>query len=144
MSEFRLTRTGMAPLRIRGELVAESDGHISSGRECNRWHDLAVYQLDDGRYAVSMIYHTCWQGELERHTAVVAENARQVAFALEDYDPCQPVIGYPAGDAYRDRQTALLRDVRRRYESQVSEVLDSDVFALDAAEEEEADDGSIH
>ena len=55
--------------------------------------------------------------------AEVLGTAAGVAAGLTDYDPCAPVRGYPPGDTYAQKQRRLLRDVRARYEAQVSELL---------------------
>lgn len=117
-----LKRTGKAPLRFTGELIKESDG---GSRDANRWHELAVYRTAKGKYVVRIAYRTRWQGELDRDTAEIVAKPNEVAAALEEYDPCSPVGGYPAGEAYADRQARLMNDIRRRYDAQVSELLAS-------------------
>jgi hypothetical protein len=130
MIKIRLNRTGDAPLRFDGEEVASSDGQRQGGRDRNRWHDLAVYRVADDRYVVAIAYRTQWQGELDHHAAVIVATAAEVAQVLRDHDPCGHLAGYPAGPQYADRQVALARDVRSRYETQVSDVLDADEFAV--------------
>jgi len=120
-----LTRTGQPPLRFTGELLEESDGQIVNGKDHNRWHELAVYRTAGSKYVVKICYRTRWDGELDRDQAAIVEKPEAVAFALQDYDPCAPVGGYPAGDAYADKQARLMSDIRRRYDAQVSEILAS-------------------
>jgi hypothetical protein len=121
--EYTLPRTGQAPLRFRGTLVAESDGERQLGREHIRWHELAVYRTAKGRYVVRIAYRTRYQGELDRDVAEVAADAAGVAAAMRSYDPGEWVRGYPDHPSYADRQESLLRNVRRRYEAQVTEIL---------------------
>lgn len=123
--EFTLPRSGRAPLRFRGELLAESDGERQAGREQSRWHELAVYRTDGGVFVVRIAYRTRWEGELHRDEAEAA-TAAEVAAVLRHYNPAAPVQGYPPGDAYAERQARLVANVRRRYESQVSEILAAD------------------
>lgn len=125
VEEHTLPRSGMAPLMFRGVLLAESDGQRQAGREQNRWHELAVYVTEAGSYVVRIAYRTRWEGELDRDSAEVVEDAAGVGYTLQDYDPCARVQGYPVGDAYAERQARLMADVRRRYESQVSDLLRS-------------------
>jgi len=132
MTDYRLPRSGDAPLAITAEKIAASDGERQAGRERNRWHDLAIYRLSDGRYAVAIDYRTRWQGELDHHHVVVVASGADVSGVLRLYDPAAVVKGYPAGVGYERRQAALLADVRQRYEAQVSELLDNELFAVAA------------
>lgn len=132
MQPYKLTRTGDAPLVITGDLVAESDGERQANREHHRWHDLAIYRLTDGRYAVAITYRTKWHGELDRHHVRVVRDRADVPAIFRGYDPAAAVRGYPPGDAYRERQESLMADVRMRYEAQVGELLDNDLFAAGA------------
>lgn len=139
LMNYRLQRTGMEPLRFAADLIAESAGRHQGGRERNRWYDIRIYAISHTRYVVALEYHTQWQGELDHYAAVLVWGADKVAAVLRDYDPASCVIGYPAGEAYRERQEALLRDVTARYRAQVGEILDRDEFAAEPGGE--ADDG---
>lgn len=120
---YTLSRSGRAPLTFTGELLAESDGERCAGKEQNRWHDLAVYRTTGGKYIVAIQYRTRWEGELSRDKVEISETAVAVACHLEEYNPTAAVRGFPAGDAYAERQARLLADIRQRYEAQVSEIL---------------------
>jgi hypothetical protein len=136
MPEYRLPRSGDAPLLVTGELVAESDGERIAGKEQNRWHELAVYHLEDGRYALAVNYRTRWQGELGHDLAVIVPDAAGVRRALKEYSPLAQLVGFPAGEHYAERQARLEADIRRRYDAQVSDLLDREEFAESAAESE--------
>jgi crotonobetainyl-CoA:carnitine CoA-transferase CaiB-like acyl-CoA transferase len=123
MNEMILQRTGLAPLRFRGELLARSEGRIQNGRDHNRWHDLRVYRTAGGTFVVAIGYRTQWQGESDHDQAETCPEPGDVVTVLTTYDPTGPVTGYPAGDAYAEKQARLLADVRRRFEVQVSEIL---------------------
>lgn len=118
-----LPRTGQSPLQIRGELLAASDGERQAGQERNRWHKLEVYRTPFGNYVVRIAYRTHWQGEIDHDVVAVVGAPEGVATVLRDYDPCSVVQGYPKDGAYRERQAALLADVARRYQAQVSAAL---------------------
>lgn len=123
--EITLKRTGKPPLRFRGELIEESDGERQRGKENTRWHELGVYRTEGGKFVLRIAYRTRWQGELDRDDAVILDRPEKVAAALQGYDPCAAVEGYPPGDHYAQRQARLMDDVRRRYETQISELLAS-------------------
>lgn len=126
MESFTLTRTGLAPLKFQGELLAEADGERQAGRERNRWHELAVYRTAGGKYVLKISYRTKWQGELDHDHAESMEKASGVELALRNYDPAKHVGGYPQHAAYAERQAKLLADIRQSYAALVSEVLASD------------------
>lgn len=122
----RLKRSGQAPLAFQGELLAEADGQMVSGKDQNRWHEVSVYRTEGGKYVAAVAYRTRWQGELDRDFAEVVGQAEAVAAVLREYSPTEYVQGYPAGDAYAERQARLFRDLRQRYDALVTEVLESD------------------
>jgi hypothetical protein len=126
---YRLPRTGQAPLMFSGQMLAENDGSHQAGREQNRWHALALYRADSGRYVAAIRYHTRWQGEIEHDEARICDSPAEAAEIFRLYDPAVHVQGYPPGVAYEERQARLISDLVRRYQSQVSEILDRDEFA---------------
>lgn len=121
-------RTGDSPLAFQGEVIREVDGRNNAGQEQNRWHDLAVYRTRSGKYVLAISYFSRWQGESDHHEAIVCDTAEAVRSELKAYSPCQHVIGYPAGEAYTEKQSRLLTDITRRYGALVSELLESAEF----------------
>jgi len=125
VAEHTLPRSGQAPLTFTGQQLAESDGERQSGKEHNRWHELAVWRTTGGKYVVQIAYRTKWQGELDHDAAVIVDQAKDVISVLTGHDPVAHVGGYPIGAAYAERQSRLLADIRARYDSQVSAILES-------------------
>lgn len=119
----KLPRTGNAPLAFDGDLIAESKGRFFEGCEQNRGHNLSLYRTEGGQYVIAIHYWTQWQGEGDHHEALVVDRD-SVAEELQVYDPCAHVQGFPPIEAYAKRQANLLSWIRRRYEAQVSELLD--------------------
>lgn len=99
-----LTRTGRASLRFGGELLAESEGQHHRGRDQTRWHDIAIYQAEDGTIALAIAYETRYQGEGGYATASVHETPASVAATLAGYDPTARVAGFPPGGHYAEKQ----------------------------------------
>ena len=120
-----LPRTGLAPLRFSGELLAEADGYRVRGREQNRWHELAVYKTPGGKWVVRIAFRTQWQGELDYdHAEIVTEaSAVEDAFATHQINY---IRGFPDGPSHVDRQRKLLADIQSRYDALVSEILAAD------------------
>ncbi len=135
METVKLTRSGDAPIVFAGELLAENDGSRQLGRDHNRWHELAIYRTEAGRYVARIEYCTQWQGESGHAIATVVQSGADVARVFRDYDPTSHVVGYPLPshadmpDPYADRRDRLNRDLRSRYAEQLREMLDSDLFA---------------
>lgn len=65
MEKIIVKRTGKAPLRFEGELLADCDSEIMAGNERTRWFSVRVYRLSDGRLVVAITYHSRWRGESE-------------------------------------------------------------------------------
>jgi hypothetical protein len=130
MSDFTIARTGRPPLAFTGEVVAEADGRWTNGRENNRWHELRLYRTGGGRWVAEVAYRTRWQGELDHDVAEVAATPAELAGWLRtEVDPLEAVRGYPAGDAYAEKQRRLENDLRLRFDR-----LATDLFAQVAAD----------
>ena len=129
MSEYSLPRSGNSPLAFDGELIAESDGQRQFGKEHNRYHEIAVYRTDGGKYVVAIRYHTHWQGEAHHDFAIAVDTASEAADEFRNHEPTSHVGGYPVADNYAEKQQRLLADIRARYDAQVSEILSGEEFA---------------
>ncbi len=129
IESFSVSRSGQAPLAFTGECLGRSNGDNRGGREQNRYHNIAVYRTQGGKWVLYVEYCTHWQGEEGRDTASVHDTAEGLCDGLAIYPWQRDVQGYPAGTAYADRQQRLLDDVGRRFSNQVSEVLASEELA---------------
>lgn len=133
MNTYTLRRSGDAPLKFTGALIAESSGKRFAGRERTRYHDLALYRTDDGAYVVEIAYVSRYQGDPCPRKAIYCRESGDVVRVLRDYDPTEPVVGFPEGEAYAERQRKLLQEIRSCWDDQVAELLDGDEFAQPAA-----------
>ncbi len=93
MSETIIVRrTGQAPLRVRGEVIASnetSDNNASpdySGSP-GRSQDVRVIKTASGKYVAAIHHNTCWQGEHDTDEAVVLPGLSQVVEYLGDCAP---------------------------------------------------------
>ena len=87
-----IRRTGQAPLRIRGELLAsnESSSNNASGDysgNVGRSEEVSVYRTQSGKYVVAIHYATCWQGEHDTDEAAVFPGLLQAVAYLSDRVP---------------------------------------------------------
>lgn len=125
-----LKRSGQRPLEINladADDVGTFDGRHFGGREQNRWYEVQLYRLAEG-WAAHVGYRTQWQGEVDVDWAEVG-TAAEIAGWLESLQPMPPGVGFPPGDAYRERQERLLAGLQQQWGAAVSELLDSPEFA---------------
>lgn len=122
MDEFKLTRTGQPPLAFAGELVAEASSKQHQGPLQNRWHEVAVYRTQGGKWVGAVAFRTVWQGEDDRHTAEVADTPAALVDLITTYDPTAEWEGYPDRPEYAERQARTQAAVRGGFERAVSEV----------------------
>ena len=131
---FTLRRSGAAPVRFCGELIAESSGQHRANREYSRYHDLAIYRVEDGGYLLHVEYVTRYQGEVGYSLVLPLASQSELVRALEAYDPCSRVRGYPDGEQHRVKQQRLLEEIRSHYQEQVSDLLESCSFTEEISE----------
>jgi hypothetical protein len=124
-TEFTLPRSGKAPLRFRGLLLAESDGEWQAGRDHTRWHDIAVYRTGGGKYVVTISLRSRYENEIGYDYADIVAEPAQVEAVFRGYDPCARVRGYPDGAHYAERNARLMANIRARYDAQVAEILEA-------------------
>lgn len=129
MKTVNLTRSGQAPLKFEGELIADSAGRWHGSKEQNRYHDVALYRTSGGQYILWVSYVSSWQGELGHDTAAVYATPGEVGAALRDHDPVKHVAGWPPLPVYKERQERLHKDITARFKAQVSAILEGDEFA---------------
>ena len=124
MQRITLARTGNRPVTFDGEKIAESSSRYVTGREANRWHDLAMYLTTNGNFVLSVQYGTQWQGELDHADAVIVDSAEAVADYMRSLDPNEHATGMPIyNEAMRTKEDRRRADLKNRYDAAVSELL---------------------
>jgi hypothetical protein len=73
MQEYKLPRTGNAPVKFTGERLAQGSSKAEGGPRSRSWHTVEIYRSRGG----SWIGHVCFTsgplaGEPEQHTVLVA------------------------------------------------------------------------
>ena len=76
MEEHVIRRSGERDLRFVGKLIAEAISSANNARSdysgsTGRWTELRLYRTAGEQYVCERIGRTRWQGEHDRHTAVV-------------------------------------------------------------------------
>jgi hypothetical protein len=87
-----LRRTGQAPLRLRGELLAKAKSSPDSGMpnysgRAGRFTEAAIYKTASGRYVAHVLHGTRWQGEHDSHEAAVYPSLKECVDFLSDRVP---------------------------------------------------------
>ena len=85
-------RTGQAPLRIRGELLAQAESTAETASNAysgstGRAQIVRVYRTASGRYVVAITHTTQWQGEHDTYEAAVFPSLRESVAFLGDRAP---------------------------------------------------------
>ena len=76
MQTYTIRRTGQAPLRLRGEIIAEAGSspdraHPRWSGSTGRWEEVTIYRTAKGKYVAAIKYGTLWQGETDTFDAGV-------------------------------------------------------------------------
>lgn len=123
METITLPRTGDRPLQFEGDEIASADSRMISGQQANRWHELALYSTESGKYVISVGYRTQWQGELNHDSAIICVDPEAVTEELKRVNPLAHFVGFPSGGQYAEKQARLERDITARFGAAVSELL---------------------
>ena len=79
MQDFVLARDNLRPLAFKGELIGHADTKEGpGGRISPRWTECKIYETGHG-LAIEVIGRSSKPGEVDRHWATVAPNARCLA-----------------------------------------------------------------
>ena len=119
-SAYVVRRAGDAPLAFAGELVAEASGARGNAQ---RWHRIAVYRTDSGRWVLQIAWRTRWQGELDVIDAWIEDSPSAIVARLRAYDPLAHLIGYPPGAQFAAKRARLERELRQAWGALVSALL---------------------
>lgn len=123
---YILPRTGSAPLKITGRLVASVSGrnyNAKPDKPNSDWYEISLFQLadTDDVGAVTITYRKDLRGQqVEHHTAAVTDSPTTV---LGRYNPLAVLVGFPNEPRFANQQARLEDESRRQYESLVSAAL---------------------
>ena len=121
--KFLLNRSGDRSLSFRGKLIARSGEQGTQGEARERWHSIAIYHTESGRFVGAVDYHATWDGEEEWCSAYVAETPDELVEQLQKHDPLACVFGYPDTPQFKSRNDQMHRVLRTRYANALAAVL---------------------
>jgi hypothetical protein len=116
---FRLMRTGNRPLSFQGKRIAEA---TSEDHEASRWHEIELYRTEGGKWVAVVKFLTRWQGEDNRFSAEIFDDADSAIAWFRSHSPIDGLIGYPPGDVYEIKQHRLEKQLSQRYQTAISEL----------------------
>lgn len=130
MTDITLKRTGSAPVRFDGELLAEVAHEPPTGSksmERARWHDLRVYQHSDGRVVLALGFRS--RHELDSPNDVVLvfnslDHMREEILENDAYCPAEYVTGYPT-EFEKESRRAAFEERQRRLEERIEQDFDA-------------------
>jgi len=122
MKEVRLSRTGEPALEFVGAVVFSGTSGTATS---NRWHEVTVYETVTGESVVEVSWVTTWKEELGHDAAFVCNRPGEVVRDLRQYDPVAYLVGFPPGDTFAQKQERLKADIRARWQTLVTEVLNT-------------------
>lgn len=129
MPTYTIPRSGDAPLKFDGELIATAGSDQFASRELQRWHTLSLYRTDS-RWIVHVAFRSRWRGESSRDDAYVCDSTEGVRAVLREHEPVGERVGFPPGDQYATRQRTLETEITEQYDHAVSEILARDEFTV--------------
>jgi len=81
---FTLRKSGSRPISFSGRHLGHANGYRVG---TPLWHELNLYQTDDGRYVADIRVFTKAQGSNDQFHVHVAENLEEAISFFEGYDP---------------------------------------------------------
>ena len=102
--KFLIKRSGDRALSFEGRLIAKAGAQGDYGEAKERWHTLALYHTETGKFVASVEYHATWEGEEEWFEAFVSDMPEKLIEQLQEYDPFSCIFGLPGYSAVQITQ----------------------------------------
>ena len=141
---IKLSRTGERPIQFEGrQIAAATDGlqpFKKAKTDSRRWHELRLFEHQDGRYVVAIGFRTGMETESPRDMAIVCQEQADVVYFLSgvgdprdntDEHPCDPLEcleGFPDDPRFDQKQRNLEQRVTEDFEQRVTQILDQANF----------------
>lgn len=128
MANYSIERSGLPPLEFSGRSLAHSQGCRDNPVTLGRWHDIHVYQADDGQYIVNVQFHSPLETEMSDSIADAVDELADVDDLLSLYDPTERLDREVLGSAMPKVSLAVTAMVRA-FDQQVTTVLNEINFS---------------
>jgi hypothetical protein len=117
MKRYKLPRTGRAPIRFEGDLIASAG--TPDGK---RQHAIGIHQTKAGKLIAHVIYATEWPRETGRDTVFIEQAWPALVEQLASYRAGNDVTGFPAGEQFRQQEAITRREIQDNYDSLLSTI----------------------
>lgn len=126
MEQIIIRPTGEVPFKFFGSITEEWGSQYIQGREQTRWHEIALYSIDDSDVEILQIsYETRWAGETGYIETHHIQDELTIATLLQLYDPLAYLVGYPDGEAFAAKRADLNRRITSAWNEIKAEVYES-------------------
>lgn len=126
MTDIELARSGRAPLKFRGEQIAQARGDAlwqgSPKLKPNRYHTITLYRTESRKYVVQIQFHCNTKYDDPYDEVEVFEQPQQVVEYLEDFDPVDGIRGWTL-ERHQEQDRRLRAALTGNFETLVSQVL---------------------
>jgi hypothetical protein len=86
MQEYKLDRTGDAPVKFTGELIAEGSSFADEGPRSLSWHEVDIYKTLAGRWIGQIYYRGGHFGGGDESWVFVANSHDDLRIELLNYE----------------------------------------------------------
>jgi hypothetical protein len=123
MTTFQLSRTELPVLEFSGVRLLHLTGADNADSIGGRYHDLAIYQTDDGQFIASVSYRSPYPSELQDDYVEAADSVEEIDEILSLYDPTERVDSELFEGVDGAHHHPVKQALMRHYDQQVAEAL---------------------
>ena len=123
MTTFHLLRTGLPELIFDGQLLNEQIGSDPDGLTQGRFHNIRVYEADDGQFIVNVDYVSPFESESPDNLVEAVDGLDGIDAFLSLYDAPKGIDRSLFRDSNPDRIKNIDKILVSRFDRQVSALL---------------------
>ena len=130
MTRFTIARSGREPIQFDGELLAQvSGGDKHAQKKHKRWHQIAIYSTESGKYVVHVAFRCDNRYDAPHDDVELCAGPADVIWHLRRHHPTAYIRGWPLPQ-HKTHDARLRNGLSDNFEALVAEVLSaSEVFA---------------
>ena len=122
MKTFILPRTGLSAATFKGELLANVDGkNLPGSHKRSRWHEIAVYRAESGRFLVHVAFRVSNQHDSPNDQVRIFDEPTDAISFLWNFDCTAAVRGWQ-GEKYERQDATLRTHLANNFDQLVSEL----------------------
>lgn len=122
MPEIVWERTGDRPLAFDGEVLVSERFDQDKEEPKGRDYQIQIARTVGGQYVAQVSYSTTWKQESNFTYAFQGDDPEEIVIILQGFDPMKPVVGFPPGKPFEERQRRLEQILKIRWDELLSKV----------------------